>query len=320
MGLVVTLVVAGTACSGDAAPPTVAQAPDRASLPATTTLTPTTDAPTTEPPVTTSGPVACPRFSDPAATASLQSAELNEISGLVVGRAAPDTIWVHNDSGGGAMVYGVGVDGDTRTEITLEGIFALDWEDMDIGPEPDGAGSLLYVADIGDNLTLRPTVIVHRFVEPDGSVASVTVQPESLVLTYPDGPRDAEAMVVDPQTNQLVIITKQDATIYTAPLTAFADGRAELVRAGRLPGPIGLVTAASTDARGDWIAVRTPQRILLWPRSAGLSMAETLDLAPCEPPAPLEKQGEALGLSPDGLRYVTISEGTGASILVSYRE
>jgi hypothetical protein len=125
--------------------------------------------------------------------------------------------------------------------------------------------------------------------------------------------------MVDPQANQLVIITKQDAAIYTAPLTAFASGRAELVSAGRLPTPIGLVTAASTDARGDRLAVRTPQRVLLWPRSPGRSVAEALATAPCELPAPVEQQGEALGLSPDGLSYVTISEGTGASIFVSHQ-
>jgi hypothetical protein len=259
-------------------------------------------------------------FSDPVATSSIQGSGLTEISGLVVGRAAPQVIWVHNDSGDGAIVYGIGPDGETASIITLHGAFALDWEDMDIGTGPGGIDSYLYVADIGDNLTFRPSVILHRFREPDGTAADVTVDAESVVLTYPDGPRDAEALLVDPQSQNVVIVTKQDATIYTAPLSAFEDGSAQLVRVGRLPDRLGLVTAASTDAKGAWIAIRTPQRVLLWPRAPGRSIAETLAAAPCELPAPDEQQGEALGLADDGSTYVTISEGNAAAIFVSRRE
>jgi hypothetical protein len=320
------VVVVVAACSGGAAPTTtnqeVTSAPSISAPPATTSAAPTTAAPTTTAVTTTPAPdaPACPIFSEPQAIASVQSPDLNEISGLAVGRTAPDLLWVHNDSGDGALVYGIGTDGATATVVALDGIFALDWEDMEIALGPDGLTPYLYVADTGDNLAFRPTVIIHRFPEPSGVEPQVTARTASLVLTYPDGPRDAEAMFVDPQSQQLVIITKQDALIYTAPMSAFETGRAELTAAGRLVDPIRLVTAASSDADGAWIAVRTPASVLLWARSPSQTVGEALAGEPCELPAPEEIGGEAIGLDADGQKYVTISEGTAPDVNVSNRE
>lgn len=73
----------------------------------------------------------------------------------------------------------------------------------------------LSAADIGDNQRIRTYVTVYRVVEPTVAPdqTPVTVQLEevdALELEYPDGAHDAEALIVDPDSGDLLIVSKED--------------------------------------------------------------------------------------------------------------
>src|SRR4030095_11796189 len=84
-----------------------------------------------------------------------------------------------------------------------------------IGPGPQGGQSYLYVGDIGDNNHVRSSVVVYRAPEPNVDIGhppgngQMLGNVDALVLHYPDGAHDAEALAVDPDTGDIVIVTKE---------------------------------------------------------------------------------------------------------------
>ena len=159
--------------------------------------------------------------------------ELNELSGLV---SLDSGLWAHNDSGDEARVFRLDEAGATQAVVHLEGIDAFDWEDLS-GAGPS-AGEL-FVGDIGDNEAIRNEVTVLRFAVPDPApVGEVTIpadEIQTITLRYPDGPRDAETLLVDPVTRDIVIVDKRfggASEVYQATEADWADGDAELERIG----------------------------------------------------------------------------------------
>jgi hypothetical protein len=127
-------------------------------------------------------------------------------------------LWTVNDSGDAARIYGVGPNGRTRGGLRVAGLKPRDWEAL--AAAEDGAGRpVLWVGDIGDNQSARERgILVHRVVEPE-ELRDDVVRPTSYRLVYPDGPHDAETLLVDPRTGRLSVVTKDliAAAIYTAP-------------------------------------------------------------------------------------------------------
>ena len=151
-------------------------------------------------------PALCRKL-DEAVTGRVQDAALNELSGLVASRTRPGLLYSHEDSGAGPQVWALRADGSVAGGWTVPGAEALDWEDMATGPSPTGEGAVLYLGDIGDNAGARPFVDVYRVPEPAFGTG-VTAPAERLRLRYPDGPRDAETLLVDPRRGTLVIVAK----------------------------------------------------------------------------------------------------------------
>src|ERR1700754_1858165 len=86
---------------------------------------------------------------DPGIAMNLSDPRITESSGLAVSPRHPGILYTHNDSGGSNVIYAIGPDGRTRASLTLSGARNRDWEAISIGR--DGAGSAIFVADIGDN-------------------------------------------------------------------------------------------------------------------------------------------------------------------------
>ena len=187
-----------------------AEADDRsADTPTTTsTSTTTTAAPTATPSSSANGVGALDLCAGAVheVGATIVDDRLIEISGIAFSRLNPDRLYAHNDSGDSARLFSIGADGKTTNVITVDTV-ALDWEDM---AAADGA---LFVADIGDNLGIRPTV---RIVAID----ELTTVPVSYTISYPSGRPDAEAVIIDPSGSLATIITKdltgQRSRIYEA--------------------------------------------------------------------------------------------------------
>src|SRR3954471_803181 len=125
---------------------------------------------------------------------------LREISGVAASRQNPDVLWVHND-GSSRFIFAVNTSGKL-VALASWSIEIEDFEDIAIGPGPKSGVDYIYVGDIGDNNAQRSEIRVVRFAEPDVSQAhagQIEVQAaEEFRLSYPDGPHNAEALIVDP--------------------------------------------------------------------------------------------------------------------------
>jgi hypothetical protein len=244
------------------------------------------------------------------------SNELIETSGIAASRANGGVIWAHNDSGDSPRVFAMTTSGQHLGSFTLSGATAVDWEDMAIGPGPQAGQSYLYVADIGDNSHVRSSIVVYRVAEPSVNVqqppgdGQVLANVSAITLQYPDGPRDAEALAVDPATGAIVIVTKVlsgQADVYTRSAGA---GSGTLAKQAPVPPGFGtLVTGASVPPDGKAVVLRTYSSVVLFPRPTGGQLHEALGETPCTGASASEPQGEAVTVTPNGLGYVTISEG-----------
>ncbi|MET0627878.1 MAG: hypothetical protein ABW033_05425 [Acidimicrobiia bacterium] len=250
---------------------------------------------------------------------TVASNEIDELSGLSASRRTTGVWWAHNDSGDSARVFAVGDDGADLGEYTLTGASAVDWEDIAVGPGPVADVSYLYVADTGDNTATRASVQVYRVAEPAVDVNAVPAAPQplngvaTLTFTYPDGPHDAEALMVDPVSGRIFVVTKDifgGSLVFAAPANLASGSNTVLTKVATLSlGFLGLVTAADVTPTGDAVALRTYGSVVLYPRPAGSTLEWAFVQTPCNGAVASEIQGEALGFTRDGRGYVTASEG-----------
>ncbi|MEZ4396456.1 MAG: hypothetical protein R3C71_06080 [Candidatus Krumholzibacteriia bacterium] len=238
---------------------------------------------------------------------------IDEASGLAASRMNADVFWIHNDSGDSPRVFAVGPKGEHLGAYTLLGAKAVDWEDMAVGPGPVPGREYLYLADIGDNNAKHASVTVYRVPEPvvradQEPVESALSGVEALRMVYPDGPRDAETLLVDPLTRDLVIVSKREPTVhvYRAAYPQPVDSVFTLQPCGELP--LTMVTAGDVNAAGDAVLLKTYEGIYLFRRSAGQRLDEALQAPPLRLPYSPEPQGEAVAWSADGETYYTVSE------------
>jgi hypothetical protein len=210
-------------------------------------------------------------------------------------------LWTLNDSGDSARVFALDRKGQLLREVAVTGAEAVDWEDI------AARGRTLYAGDIGDNLAQRPEIAVYRFGEPGPGITSVAA--ERIALRYPDGAHDAEALLVDPRTGAIVIVTKDvggSSGVYAATRGGVLKKRATLkLGFGQL------VTAGDVSGDGRTIVLRTYDKAFVWTRNGGESLARALKRAPCTSDAELldEGQGESLALTRDGRAFYTVPEG-----------
>lgn len=254
-------------------------------------------------------PPFCADRSEGETVGSIASPELDEISGAVLSRAHPGVLWLHNDSGSRAAVYAASTSGDDLGEVSLPDLPARDWEDIAIGPGPVPGVDYLYIADIGDNQERRDTAQIHRVPEP--TLGSVSMSGgETLTFTYPTGPTDAETLIVDPASGDMVIAGKALSGVtplfglpgdadWAAPQLADYLGEIEL-------GSFAVLTGGDADRA--IIVMRTYDEVFAWQREEARSLAETLLTPPCRIASIRESQGEAIALG-EGNVFYTVSEG-----------
>jgi len=253
----------------------------------------------------------CAAFSEPVAIGTITDPALVEVSGIVAGTNGE--IWAHNDSGYPPRLWALDQSGNVLGSLEV-GAQNVDWEDMSVVSSPTGQ-VYLYIADIGDNLSLRPSVTIHRFAEPsllDGDVEEL----DSLIVRYPDGSADAEAFFVDPVSGDSFIVTKAPSgrsSLLRIPGDSWSNSSVEAQQVATIDlGLLSFVTAGAISSEGSTIALRTYRSVWLWERHSDESVANAMSVAPCEAPSPTEPQGEALAF--DGNDLLSVSEGTGAVI------
>lgn len=200
----------------------------------------------------------------------LQSMALDEASGICVSRSNPYITWSHNDSGGSNHIFAVGAKGENFGTFMIQGAGNRDWEDICIGPGPVDGVNYIYVADIGDNKSQFNSITIYRFPEPDVSdLDTITTQfipnsqVETIVLKYPEGPRDAETLMIDPFTKDLYIVTKRTARseVYRASYPQITEGIQILEKLATLP--FNWAVAGDISADGKQIAIKVPFEIFI---------------------------------------------------------
>lgn len=257
----------------------------------------------------------------------ITNSSLDEISGLDAGIKNPNVYWVHNDSGDSARIFAVDANtGQTLGTYTLGGAYAIDWEDIAVATGADGK-SYIYAGDIGDNGHSRSDVVIYRVLEPTvtGTASNPTNTTlngvEQLRVRYPNGERiNSEALVVDPHSGNLMVIEKISSDVsrvYSAPASAWGSGDATLAQVATLDlsnTDSQLVTGADLSSEGKQLVVRTYADVLLWNRDPNSSAWSVFNQPGIDGPLVNEQQGEAIAFHPDGLGYVTVSEGTNQTL------
>lgn len=252
---------------------------------------------------------------------------LIEVSGGVPARDFPGCFWALQDGGNPAALHLVDfASGATRVTLLLEDLENNDWEDL------GSDGTHLFLADIGDNKAERSSIRVHQILEPSSAELMFSTgdtllwTPQDLHtrdLVYPDGPRDAESLVVVPFSDDVLIITKRDspARIYSFPKNTAQTGEESLVFRGTLPHfystGAGAWTAPNQDSA--WIGLRTYTGASVWTIKPGKSWMQALQKAPRSLPYPRrEPQGETIFFWPNG-DWTPLSEKAQGVVTPPYR-
>lgn len=234
-------------------------------------------------------------------------AGISEASGLAASLKTPGVLWSHNDSGE-PVIFALTEAGAVRGRIGVKGAAVTDWEGIAVGECPQG--SCLYIADIGDNNLTRRTVTIYRTPEP-GPTDAQTANAEAMHATYPDGPRDAEAMIVLPR-GEMLIVTKGNggpvdvfrfpspfrngatAVLERVATLATASGKKETSARGNR------ITDAGVSRDGRFIVLRTHTALTFYEArefaSSKIREVFRFDVAPLAEP---QGEGVALGAKTD---------------------
>jgi len=253
----------------------------------------------------------------------ITSGVIDEASGLAASITMPGYLWTVQDSGQPNSVYLISRDGKSIKEYNVPGSQNHDWEEVAVGPGPDNGASYIYIADIGNNnQPVTSTNTIYRIPEiggTDGSFSQNALQ--KITFSYPDGPRDAEALVVDPVTKDIFVLSKemQGTNVYRLAFPQSTSDVSVAEKIGTVPG-VTLATAASVSKDGSEIAVRTYLGVYYWKRSNGESVGQTLVKSATKTlTVALEPQGEAICFESEGKGFYTLSEkGNAASVSLNY--
>ena len=232
---------------------------------------------------------------------STNGLQVYEASGAIQATFDDDLVWIINDRGNPAELFLVSQStGKTITILELDSVSNIDWEDL--ASHQDSLGNnYLYIADIGDNYGSRATVNVYKFLEPSLSDIDTTLSQQSYIplgleiisFTYEGGPRDAEALIVHPQSGAISIINKR--TLQNGIYQVNTDSSKAFFL-----GDFTMYLCTAGDAKivdGDHIEVvaRNYDRLLLWEGGLEESIGSIMSKKPkLLPYTHIETQGESI--------------------------
>jgi hypothetical protein len=237
---------------------------------------------------------------DDATLMVLKDPRIQESSGLARSVRHQGVLYTHNDAGHDPVVFAVGSDGETRAALDLHRAPAADWEDIAV----TGDGRV-WVGDIGGNAKGRSTVSVVVFQEPkrlvDGAPDWVEYK-----LDYPDGRHNAEAILVNPETFRVYVVSKGppgESMVYVAPR------KLERTRPNRLepltPAPPSITAGSFAPDDSGRFALRNYRFAFIYDR---------WDEEPRQIELPRIPAGESLAMRADGDLLIG-SEGPGSEVV-----
>jgi hypothetical protein len=242
--------------------------------------------------------------------------KLPEASGIVTGRTNKGLVYIHEDSGNRHVVFVYDTLGTHLGDIVLVGAKNRDWEDLAIGPGPEKGKNYIYVGDIGDNSSVRSHLTIYRFIEPviDLDTIAIPFKLEiadfnTITYQYPDGPRDAETLMIDPKNSDLIVISKRDVKVrvYLIPYPQNTHDLAVTYFKGVLP--FREIVAGDISPDGRKMMIKDYGRIYHWHVDKRVTALSSLfSVTPTVVEYIPEVQGEALGWTQCGQGYFTTTE------------
>ncbi|MGX7826833.1 hypothetical protein ACTG9Q_17235 [Actinokineospora sp. 24-640] len=241
----------------------------------------------------------------------LNDKRLTEVSGV----ASDGERWyLVNDGGRAATVYVLSRD------CAVQDVISGPTDPYDVEDLARAADGTLWLSDTGDNDKDRKTA----------ALISLTPAGKSAVhrLTYPDGPHDTEALLLD-RSGVPHLVTKSPfgtAGIYRPAGKLASPGPTRLehvgsvtlrptdTQGGPVPPSVGsvVVTGGAVSPDGTVVALRTYTEAYLYPAPDG-DIVAALGREPVRVPLPNEPQGESIAIEPDGT-LVSVSEGRGTPV------
>ena len=248
---------------------------------------------------------------------------IEEASGLASSATMSGYLWTLQDSGRPNSLYLVSADGKAIKEFNIPGATNHDWEDLASGPGPVEGVNYLYIGETGNNNPpMTSTNIIYRIPEI-GNIAEAFKQNnlEKITYSYPDGPRDAETVLLDPLTKDIFIVSKEldKAGLYRLPYPQSTSAVITAEKVGNIPSVV-FTTGGSVSVNGGEILIRTYISASYWKRKTGETIGQTLLRSPTKQLfIAAEPQGEAICFDREAKGFYTLGEiGQATSVFLNY--
>lgn len=279
-----------------------------------------------------SPPAAACGFGQTRRLAEAEDRAIKEASALVASRRWPGILWTLNDSGNTPTLYALDEEGRSRGTFRVEGASNEDWEALQLGPGRDG-GQALYIGDIGDNDGRRRELTIYRVPEPQPVepgpriTTGRTAAAEAFKIAYPSGARDAETLLVHPQTGEILLLTKEHlgrTAVYRVPVPL--DGRRvnRMEKVGDVDlaphgGKADLLTDGAVSADARRVMIRTYGSAFEYDVPPGAALATIWNQPPRASKMDDGPQGESITYRADGSAVISIGEGSPARLYLTPR-
>ena len=201
---------------------------------------------------------------------------------------------------------------EIKLTCTLAGVENRDWEDITTGPGPDRSKNYIYVAEIGDNDAIHQYKHIYRFEEPtwkNGDPDVLTVSTfDKITFRLSDNVKDTEALLLDPTTKDLYVVSKREEPVYLYELKYPQNTNDTLVAQKIISLPFSKIVAADFSSDGNEILMKDYNHVYYWNFPSTTKALDALKEPPTEIPYEPEPQGESIAWAKDGTGFYTLSE------------
>jgi len=235
------------------------------------------------------------------------SSMVAEASGIADSKSNPGFLWAEEDSGNPPQIWLVNHAATSVKKVFIKGASNIDWEDIVLANGPVAGKKYLYIGEIGDNDAVHASSGFYRLEEPVAAPDTVTSF-DFISFKYEDGPRDAEAFLVDNASKDIYIITKRESASRIYKL-AYPYATNSVNTASFLQSlPYNGVVSASASEDGKGILLKTYTALYYYNRAGGESIPQCLQKQGKSLAYTLEPQGEAVCFALDNSGFYTLSE------------
>ena len=267
---------------------------------------------------------------------NIESADINELSGIAPVVGERNKYWAVNDSGNRPELFAVNGSGKHLGRVKLP-VLNRDWEDL--ASFSVNGTNWIAISETGDNVRRHGVSTLYFFKQPD-----INALPQQLEVahrmdfSYEDGPQNVESMSVSVREKKIYLISKGGtSSVYTLPLVdigGVGSTRSTQVarRAGQLAelppttddvwwerqfaaGVLLTPTALDISADDQMAVVSNYRHVYLFLRPDNESWATALARAPQILTSHRMEQSESVAFSADAREVIVSSEGVNAPML-----